>query len=104
MPNGRQAHLYVMAYENCPYGFSDCYKIGRTGDFDKRLKTLNAGHMANLTYVSQYVDCGHLELLIHDELDQYRVQQCNSREWFKCSLSHIDAVIKKVVGTCICFA
>ena len=76
------------------------YKVGRTGDFEKRLKALNAGHLSNLMYVAKYENLGHLELLIHDELSPYRVQ-CGSREWFCVLLSHIDAVIKTIAGTLI---
>ena len=94
--NSRQAHLYIMKYM-CAY--PGCYKIGRTGDFDKRLKTLNGGHVAHLMCVAKYEDLGHLELLVHDELSPYRMV-CGSREWFKVSVDHIDAVIKTIAGVC----
>ena len=97
--NGKQAHLYVMKYENC---FPGCYKVGRTSNFENRLKSINGGHMARLMYVAQYEKLGHLELLIHDELAPYRVQ-CGSREWFAACLGHIERVIKTIAGTCICF-
>ena len=40
VPNGRQAHLYIMKYADC---FPGCYKVGRSGDFDKRLKNAKWG-------------------------------------------------------------
>ena len=94
--NGRQPHLYIMKY-TCAY--PGCYKVGRTGDFDKRLKTLNGGHMVHLMFVAKYEGYGHLELLIHDELSPYRIQ-CSSREWFNVHVDHIHVVIKTIAGVC----
>ena len=95
--NGRQAHLYIMKYEDSHPGR---YKVGRTGDFEKRVKTLNAGHISNLMYVAKYENLGHIELLVHDELSPYKVQCC-SREWFCVPLNHITAIIKTISGTLI---
>ena len=94
IPNGRQPHLYILKYEAQHAG---CYKIGRTGAYDKRLKDLNSGHLSKLAYVAQYDGLGHLELLVHDELSPYRVVGCPSREWFFTSVEHIDRVIQSLM-------
>ena len=95
--NGRQPHLYIMKYETDHPG---CYKVGRTGNFDSRLKNLNGGHLANLMFVAQYQNCGHLELLVHDELMPYGLK-CASREWFEVSVEHIDKTIRTIQGSMV---
>ena len=92
IPNGRQAHLYIMTYKESHFG---CYKVVRAGDFADRVRALNYGHLANLMYVAQYPKLGHLELLVHDELAPHRLQ-CASREWFEVAVEHIDNVIRMI--------
>ena len=91
--NGRQPHLYILKYEKHHTG---CYKVGRTGAYEKRLKDLNSGHLWKLAYVAQYDNLRHLELLAHDELSPYRVIDCPSREWFYTSVEHINRVIQSL--------
>ena len=95
--NGRQPHLYIMRYEDQHAG---CYKVGRTGNFPKRLKDLNGGHLSSLIYVAKYDDLGHLELLVHDELSPFRVP-CQSREWFAVGVEHIDKIINTLRGSMV---
>ena len=52
VPNGRQPHLYIMEYED--NDCLGCYNVGRTGNFDKRVKDINAGHLKSTTYVRKY--------------------------------------------------
>ena len=94
IPNGRQPHLYILKYEG---DLSGCFKVGRTGDYSKRVKDLNCGHLMRVKYVAQYPNFGHLELLVHDELAPYRVQG-GSREWFEVSVEHIDNTIRSLAG------
>ena len=70
-----------------------CYKIGRTGSYENRLRELNAGRLLDCVYVAQYDDWGHLEMLVHDELAPFRLES-TSHEWFEIGVEHIDNVIR----------
>ena len=94
IPDGRQPHLYILQYKG---DFSGFFKVGRTGDYDKRLKNLNCGHLMHVKYVAQYPHLGHLELLIHDALAPYRALG-GSREWFEVGVEHIDNTIRSMAG------
>ena len=76
IPNGRQPHVYILKYEG---DLSGCFKVGRTGDYSKRVKDLNCGHLMRVKYVAQYPNFGHLELLAHDELAPLSSEGLQSR-------------------------
>ena len=93
-----QKHLYVMTIAELP----GIYKIGRSGDVAARKKDFNRHFVFDLQVIAIYENAGHLELLIHDLLDNYRVRAKHTRgarEWFKCSTEHIHQTVMSVINS-----
>ena len=91
-------HLYVMTIAEIP----GVYKVGRSGDVATRRKELNKHFIFDLQVIAIYENAGHLELLIHDLLDTYRVRAKHThgaREWFKCSTVHIHQTVMSVINS-----
>ena len=74
--------LYIMTY----VGETGQYKVGRTNDMSHRKKLLNKGHLHNVEIIALYKGAGFLEPLTHHNLEDYKIQSKNTREWFEVDL------------------
>jgi len=88
--NGHEGHVYVF------YIGDGLYKIGRTYDVQKRIKTLRAGNPnIKCVWSAWSRDCFELEKRIHVFMKQYHVD----REFFRLS----DGMIKSINGIAVDF-
>lgn len=80
-------YVYIISTD-----FNNIYKIGRTNNIFKRIKSLQTNCVTNLKILNYYetIDCISLEFIIHKILEKYRI---NKREHFCVNLNIINMVI-----------
>lgn len=86
--------VYVLAN---PFFIDEIYKVGRTtGPIQHRIRQLRTTGVPgdfDCLFAAWFSDCVHAEALIHELLDQYRVDP--SREFFNAPLSEIKKAMRK---------
>jgi len=80
-----------------PFFIDEIYKVGRTtGPIQHRIRQLRTTGVPgdfDCLFAAWFSDCVHAEALIHELLDQYRVDP--SREFFNAPLSEIKKAMRK---------
>lgn len=84
--NERSGYLYIVRS-----GLSNQYKIGRTNNFQKRLKTLQTSCAVQLTVVKTFfsLDVVSLEKTAHDKFAHFR----QKGEWFELNSSQLTQLL-----------
>ena len=85
--------LYVMHY-NDQY---DYVKIGRSKDVEKRRRDLESGHNFFVTVAAVFHSYGHMETIIHNQLQMFRSTLGAGKEWFNISKDQAIKAIKRAL-------
>ncbi len=81
--------LYIMRYAFR----SDCVKIGRSRNPEKRRRELECGHNFRIEIVDVFPGKGYLERRVHERLELRRSTEGAGTEWFDVDVATaIDAV------------
>ena len=81
--------LYAMHYNDQ----HDYVKIGRSRDVEKRRRDLESGHIF-VTVAAVFHSYGHMESVIHNQLQMFRSTLGAGKEWFNISKDQAIKAIK----------
>ena len=91
----------VYVFSNAMYAHygANVYKIGYSGDAEERVHDFDTGYTesANIVYTFKHVNARCLEQRVHKALDMFRLFP--NREFFKCALPVIKAMIEYLATT-----
>ena len=88
------AHLYVMSRSDAP----GLLKVGRSDDPGRRAVDLQSGHCFLVHVVAVFYNVGHRERVVHEYLQDSRVDGGAGREWFRASLLEIYQAIARATA------
>ena len=92
-PEQKQADLYVLQYST----IWDCVKIGRSSNVQRRIQKLEEGHNFRIVLLAIYPGKGHLERIVHQQLQRYQSNFGAGNEWFDLSADYALKVINEVI-------
>jgi len=82
-------------------GFFNNYKVGISGNVDKRISALSSRSVGNLSLVYRkdfkfWEDAQDVELAAHSFLSDYRIPG-KGREWYRTDLNNIIRTIETII-------
>ncbi len=94
--NGQQDDdLYIMRYAF----LSDCVKIGRSHDPERRRRELESGHIFRVEIVEICPGKGYLEQVVHKCLEDRRNTEGAGTEWFNVSITTAIKTVKDEIAS-----
>ena len=75
----------------------DMVKVGKSNDVNARCKQLQTAQPFRVKPCVVYHGMGHVETEVHQALEEYRVKDGPSREWFACSLPVAIRIVNDVL-------
>ena len=92
-PPTRVDDLYVMQYGTS----NKVVKIGRSSNIEQRRRDLQAGHNFLVTVVASFPSFGHLEQMVHLQLQAFRSTEGVGKEWFNVTEDQAITMIQWVI-------
>jgi len=91
----QMAHLYVISRSDAP----GLLKVGRSDNPERRALDLQSGHCFLVRVIAVFHNVGHRERIVHEHLQDSRVDGGSGREWFRTSLLSIyQAIARGTMG------